>query len=92
MVFVALVGAVVSSLGSICNSVSIIFNLDIYAQFKKDKSQTHYVTVERIVSFVALIIVMICARPLLGQFDQVFQYIQKFTGFFTLEVVGGRSH
>ena len=63
--------------------------MDIYAQFKKEKNQAHYVTVERIVSFVALIIAMICARPLLGQFDQVFQYIQEFTGFFTPEVVGG---
>jgi SSS family solute:Na+ symporter len=26
---------------------------------------------------------LIVARPLLGQFDQAFQYIQEFTGFFT---------
>ena len=26
---------------------------------------------------------MIAAKPLLGQFDQAFQYIQEFTGFFT---------
>ena len=33
--------------------------------------------------FVALIIAMIVAKPLLGNFDQAFQYIQEFTGFFT---------
>jgi SSS family solute:Na+ symporter len=87
LVFAALVAAIVSSLASMCNSVSTIFTMDIYAQFKKDKSQTHYVTVGRIVSFVALVIAMICARPLLGQFDQAFQYIQEFTGFFTPGIV-----
>ena len=30
-----------------------------------------------------MIIAMIVAQPLLGQFDQAFQYIQEFTGFFT---------
>jgi SSS family solute:Na+ symporter len=32
---------------------------------------------------VALLIAMLTARPLLGSFDQAFQYIQEFTGFFT---------
>ncbi len=35
-----------------------------------------------------MIIAMIVARPLLGNFDQAFQYIQEFTGFFTPGVVG----
>jgi SSS family solute:Na+ symporter len=87
LVFAALVAAIVSSLASMCNSVSTIFTMDIYAQFKQDKSQTHYVTVGRIVSFIALVIAMLCARPLLGQFDQAFQYIQEFTGFFTPGIV-----
>ena len=30
---------------------------------------------------------MICAQPLLGNFDQAFQYIQEFTGFFTPGIV-----
>ena len=30
---------------------------------------------------------MVCARPLLGNFDQAFQYIQEFTGFFTPGIV-----
>jgi SSS family solute:Na+ symporter len=87
LVFAALVAAIVSSLASMCNSVSTIFTMDVYAHYKKDASQTHYVTVGRIASLVALIIAMICARPLLGKFDQAFQYIQEFTGFFTPGIV-----
>jgi len=87
LVFAALVAAIVSSLASMCNSVSTIFTMDVYAHYKKDASQTHYVTVGRIASLVSLIIAMLCARPLLGQFDQAFQYIQEFTGFFTPGIV-----
>jgi SSS family solute:Na+ symporter len=82
-----LVAAIVSSLASMCNSVSTIFTMDVYSHYKKDASQTHYVKVGRIASLVALIIAMLCARPLLGQFDQAFQYIQEFTGFFTPGIV-----
>ena len=87
LVFAALVAAIVSSLASMCNSVSTIFTMDIYSHYKKDESQTHYVKVGRIVSIVALVIAMICAKPLLGSFDQAFQYIQEFTGFFTPGIV-----
>jgi solute:Na+ symporter, SSS family len=37
----------------------------------------------RIAAIVGLIIAIFSARPLLGSFDQAFQYIQEFTGFFT---------
>lgn len=87
LVFAALVAAIVSSVASMCNSVSTIFTMDIYSHINKDRTQTHYVMVGRIVSVSALIIAMLCARPLLGQFDQAFQYIQEFTGFFTPGIV-----
>lgn len=87
LVFAALVAAIVSSLASMCNSVSTIFTMDIYTHFKKNESQTHYVKVGRIVSVLALVVAMICAKPLLGEFDQAFQYIQEFTGFFTPGIV-----
>ncbi len=87
LVFAALVAAIVSSLGSMTNSISTIFTMDIYSYYKPGKSQRHYVTVGRVVSFSSLIIAMICARPLLGNFDQAFQYIQEFTGFFTPGIV-----
>lgn len=83
LVFAALVAAIVSSLGSMTNSIATIFTMDLYSWYRKDKSQKHYVVVGRIVGLSALIIAMLAARPLLGQFDQAFQYIQEFTGFFT---------
>ncbi|WP_414829371.1 sodium/sugar symporter [Alteromonas sp. H39] len=87
IIFAALVAAIVSSLASMTNSVSTIFTMDIYKDKRPNESQHHYVKVGRIVSFVALVIAMVAAKPLLGQFDQAFQYIQEFTGFFTPGIV-----
>ncbi|MEJ2419545.1 MAG: sodium transporter, partial [Exilibacterium sp.] len=47
----------------------------------------HLVAVGRVVSLTALVVAMLCAKPLLGSFDQAFQYIQEFTGFFTPGIV-----
>ena len=87
LVFAALVAAIVSSLGSMTNSISTIFTMDIYSHYKPDESQHHYVMVGRVVSLSSLIIAMICAIPLLGNFDQAFQYVQEFTSFFTPGIV-----
>ncbi len=86
LVFAALVAAIVSSLSSMTNSVATIFTMDIYSA-GKDKSEAHYVWVGRAVSLGSLIIAMLCAKPLLGNFEQAFQYIQEFTGFFTPGIV-----
>jgi SSS family solute:Na+ symporter len=87
LIFAALVAAIVSSIASMTNSVSTIFTMDLYADKWKDKSQHHYVLVGRIASVSALVLAMVTAQPLLGQFDQAFQYIQEFTGFFTPGIV-----
>jgi SSS family solute:Na+ symporter len=87
LVFAAVIAAIVSSLASMTNSIATIFTMDLYAFYRKDKAQTHYVSVGRAVSLTALILAMICAKPLLGNFDQAFQYIQEFTGFFTPGIV-----
>jgi SSS family solute:Na+ symporter len=87
LVFAALVAAIVSSLASMTNSIATIFTMDLYAYHRPDKSQKDYVKVGRIVSLGALIIAMVAAKPLLGSFDQAFQYIQEFTGFFTPGIV-----
>ncbi|GAB3035306.1 sodium/sugar symporter [Bowmanella dokdonensis] len=86
-VFAALVAAIVSSLGSMANSISTIFTMDIYTHYRQDKSEHHYLSVGRIVSVTAMLLAVICAQPLLGQLDQAFQYIQEFTGFFTPGIV-----
>jgi solute:Na+ symporter, SSS family len=41
------------------------------------------VLIGRLTAVAALIIAIVMAKPLLGSFDQAFQYIQEFTGFFT---------
>jgi SSS family solute:Na+ symporter len=86
IVFAALIAAVVSSLASMCNSVSTIFTLDFYDRERKH-DQRRLVRVGRIVAAVAMVIAVLAAKPLLGSFDQAFQYIQEYTGFFTPGIV-----
>ena len=87
LIFAALVAAILSSLASMTNSVATIFTMDIYSQLKPAKSQKHYVFVGRAVSLLALGVALMTAKPLLGEFDQAYQYIQEFTGFFTPGIV-----
>jgi len=88
LVFAALLAAIVSSLASMTNSISTIFTMDIYASFsKKTEEDVNPVMVGRVVTVAAMLLAMICAKPLLGNFDQAFQYIQEFTGFFTPGIV-----
>ncbi len=80
--FAALVAAVVSSLASMLNSTSTIFTLDIYkGQINPNASEKQLVKIGRITAFVALVIAVFAAKPLLGGLDQAFQYIQEYTGF-----------
>jgi len=60
----------------------------MYKHFKPEVTdQKKLVMIGRMVAFSAMVIAMIVARPLLGNFDQAFQYIQEFTGFFTPGIV-----
>jgi SSS family solute:Na+ symporter len=83
LVFAALVAAVVASLGSKINSIATIFTMDVYRPMRPETSPQRLVLVGRIAAMLSLIIAILSARPLLGSFDQAFQYIQEFTGFFT---------
>jgi len=87
LIFAALVAAILSSLASMTNSVATLFTMDLYAQVKPAESQQHYVLIGRAVSLLSLLIALFTAKPLLGDFDQAFQYIQEFTGFFTPGIV-----
>lgn len=81
LAFAALAAAIVSSLASMINSTSTIFTLDIYKEFfNKKASNKQMVWVGRLAAFVALVIAMGVA-PMLSNLDQVFQYIQEYTGF-----------
>ena len=87
LVFAALVAAIVASLASKINSVATIFTLDFYAKQRPNESQAKLVRVGRIAATIALVAAILTARPLLGSFDQGFQYIQEYTGFFTPGIV-----
>lgn len=81
LAFAALAAAIVSSLASMINSTSTIFTMDIYKEFfDKEASNKKLVTVGRLAAVVALIIA-IAVAPMLRSLDQVFQYIQEYTGF-----------
>jgi len=49
--------------------------------------ERHLVLVGRITAVAATAIAVLAARPFLGSFEQGFQYIQEFTGFFTPGIV-----
>ena len=88
LVFAALLAAIVSSLASMCNSISTIFTMDVAPSLGiacGDGAQV--VRTGRLVAITAMLIAMIAAKPLLGNFEQAFQYIQEFTGFFTPGIV-----
>lgn len=83
LIFAALIAAIVSSLGSMINSIATIFTMDIYKPAKPETSESTLVWIGRGVALVALVIAVVIAKPLLSGADQVFQYIQDITGFFT---------
>jgi len=94
LVFAALVAAIIASTASKINSIATIFTLDLYAKARgiptraEDGAETsgmekHLVLVGRVVAAASIVIAMVMARPLLGNSDQAFQFIQEFSGFFT---------
>jgi SSS family solute:Na+ symporter len=87
LVFAALVAAIVASTASKINSIATIFTLDIWNQRAGVRADHHLVRVGRTASVAALILAIATARPLLGSFDQAFQFIQEYTGFFTPGIV-----
>ncbi len=88
LIFAAVIAAIVSSVASMTNSIATIFTMDVYSKLgSKEHQPGHLVKVGRTVSLLAMIIALFTAKPLLGNFDQAFQYIQEFTGFFTPGIV-----
>jgi len=87
LIFAALIAAIVSSLGSMMNSIATIFTMDLYKPARPATSESRLVNIGRIVAFSALSIAVVAAQPLLGDAEQAFQWLQEFTGFFTPGVV-----
>jgi SSS family solute:Na+ symporter len=87
LVFAALIAAIIASTASKINSIATIFTLDIYNKMGQPKPEGQLVLAGRITAVVAILLAIVTARPLLGSFDQAFQYIQEYTGFFTPGIV-----
>ncbi len=87
LVFAALVAAIIASLAAKINSIATIFTLDVYRPFRPDTSEKDLVKIGRLGAIAATAIGIAAAPPLLGGFEQAFQYIQEFTGFFTPGIV-----
>jgi SSS family solute:Na+ symporter len=83
LVFAALLAAVLASLASKINSIATIFTFDVYSRLAPHRDGTHLVAIGRITAVVSVVVAVLSAKPLLGKFDQAFQYIQDFTGYFT---------
>lgn len=94
LVFAALVAAIIASTASKINSIATIFTLDLYAKRSAQRpdatadeavpaDERKLVLIGRIAAAVAILLAMATARPLLGNSEQAFQYIQEYTGFFT---------
>jgi solute:Na+ symporter, SSS family len=87
LIFAALVAAIVSSLGSMMNSIATIFTMDLYRSVAPKTPENTLVWIGRGVALGAIVLAVFVAEPLLGKADQVFQWLQEFTGFFTPGIV-----
>lgn len=83
----ALFGAVMSTLDSMLNSAATIFTMDIYKPFMKpDADAKHLIKVGRLAT-VAFVIFGCLWAPIVGGFDSLYDYIQKFWGLIQSGVV-----
>lgn len=82
-ILAAIAGAVISTLGSLLNSVSTLLTMDLYKRHvKKDADARSLVRIGRWATLVFVVAVCLIA-PQLGnpKFKGIFNYIQEFQGF-----------
>lgn len=82
-ILAAIAGAVISTLGSLLNSVSTILTMDLYKRhLKKDATQEALIKIGRVATIIFVLVVCLLA-PKLGdpRFRGIFNYIQEFQGF-----------
>jgi SSS family solute:Na+ symporter len=87
LAFVTLVAAIVASMGSTLSSIAAIFSNDVLKTLNANASKRLQVISGRFAAIVALVIAVVASTPLLGHFDQAFQYIQEYIGFLTPGIV-----
>ena len=87
LVFASLVAAIVASSASKINSVATIFTMDLVKPVWPKIPDRILVRIGRAAAVAAVVIAAVLAKPLLGDFDQVFQFGQNLTGFFAPGIV-----
>lgn len=88
VMFAALFGAVMSTLDSLLNSAATIFTMDIYRPyFAPDADNRQLVKAGRITTMILVVVGCLWA-PVVGSFDSVFDYIQKFGGLIQPGILG----
>ena len=87
LAFAALIAAALSSLSSMMNSTATIFTMDLYKPAVQNISEQQLVRVGRIVGVSAMLVAILVAQPLLGGQEQVYQFIQKYTGYVSPGIV-----
>jgi len=86
LMFAALFGAVMSSLDSLLNSVSTIFTMDFYRNWRPKADSRRLLVVGRIATAVCVVIACSWA-PVIASLGSVFEYIQKLQGFISPGIV-----
>ncbi len=82
-ILAAIAGAVISTLGSLLNSVSTLLTMDLYKRhLKKDASGESLVKIGRLATLIFVFLVCLLAPHLANpKFKGIFNYIQEFQGY-----------
>lgn len=86
-VFVALMAAIIASTGSTLSSIAKITTHDVVHVLRPDVCPRFLLIIGRFAAIAALVVAMALATPVLGHYDQAFQYIQEYTAFLSPGVV-----
>ena len=79
-VFAALIAAIISSLSAIINSAATIFSIDIYKVHFAEEATEEAVVKTGKISGIIMVAVAATISSLLSGIEQVFQFIQEYTG------------
>lgn len=87
VMFAALFGAVMSTLDSMLNSAATIFTMDIYKPFIKPESDPKQLIKVGRIATIAFVVFGCLWAPIVGSFDSLYDYIQKFWGLIQSGIV-----
>jgi SSS family solute:Na+ symporter len=87
LVFAGLIGAIMSTIDSLINSIATLVTLDFYKRFfRKDASEKRMVQFGQISSTLAVVIA-VCWTPVVKSWGSVFSYFQECYVFMAMPVV-----